>query len=262
LEIAAAAVRTACLNERFEFVHLNGSGYGDAIALPTEDQARRCVAHWRQDTDASPPAVDSLCPGVPRLLFPTLALGIYLPFQVYDALRPRNTWLGDRLLMALEEEGVALEEIPDAYYNRSLDSGANSWRLAAAQLELLKHAEQACDVKPSAFMVRRMYRERLFWDFDHAAPPTISWLLQDLIRLTWPDDAPLRAQAEAALAGPDPCMLAPYPWQAPIGRMVREQLELDWVGPDTLYSWYGDSLTEGDYLIRYVAERRALRAAL
>jgi hypothetical protein len=260
LDIAAAAVSVPQLNERCEFVHLNCSGYGEKVEQPTEDQVRRCVAHWRQNTESSPPAVDVLCAHQPRLTFPTVALGIYLPFQVFDPLRPANTWLGDRVLIAVDEKGVPADEIPETYYDLSCEMAPKLWRLGGAQIMLLRQAEQACDVKPSAFMSVEMYQRRLFWDFDHAAPPMIGWLLGELVRQAWPADRVLQRAVREQLTDPAFALPTHHPWQVPIARVVREQLDLDWIAPDALYEWHGKPISEDEYLKIYVADRRRIRA--
>ncbi len=258
LEVAAAAVGLRALSDRFEFVHLNGLGYGDGIERPTDDQAARCVAHWRQATSASPEAVDALRLGVPLVTFPTTALGVYLPFQVYDPLRPSRTWMGDRVLIELEEQGLPLAEIPAAYDELSRKRLTSPWRIRAAQLQLLQAQEAGCDVKPSEFMGREMFRRRLFWDFDHAAPPMIGWLLGELLRQSFPDDRRLAALSEQLRRSELP-VVDTHPWHVPIPRAMRDYLDLKWVAHDATYVFDGRRYSEDQYLIAYAAERRAAR---
>ena len=195
-----------------------------------------------------------------KVTFPTTALGVYLPFQVYDAMRPGRTWHGDRVLMTLEEEHVPLADIPQAYEVLSKKLLPSPWRLRAAQLRLLEGQEAECDVKPSGFMGREMFRRRLFWDFDHAAPPMIGWLLGELLRLSFPDDPPLKALAEHLLtAGLESTNT--HPWHVPIPRAMRDYLDLTWVSEDDRYLYDGRLFTEDEYLVAYAAERRAVRVA-
>lgn len=261
LEIAAAAVCITTLTDRFEFVHLNCGGYGDAVEAPTPQQASRAVLHWRQSTSASPPGVDALNLPVKRLTFPTTALGVYLPFQVYDPLRPGRTWHGDRVLMDLEEQEAPLPEIAAAYEERSRKALPSPWRLRSAQLRLLEGQEAQCDVKPSAFMGREMFRRRLFWDFDHAAPPMIGWLLGELLRQSFAGDRPLTALAHHLItAGLE--VTNTHPWHVPIPRAMREYLDLNWVSDDDRYLYDGRLFTEDEYLIAYATQRRAVRRGL
>lgn len=261
LEITAAAVSITTLNDRFEFVHLNCLGYGDRVVLPTPDQSSRAILHWRQSTAASPSEVDALARSLRRVTFPTSALGVYLPFQVYDALRPGRTWHGDRVLMTVEEQGVSLADIPAAYEDLSRAQLPSPWRLRAAQLRLLEGQEAECDVKPSAFMGREMFKRRLFWDFDHAAPPMIGWLLGELLRRSFDGDRPLTALAEHLMhAGAD--MTNAHPWHVPIPRAMREYLDLKWVTEEDRYLYDGQLYTEDEYLVAYATERRAARDRL
>jgi hypothetical protein len=259
LEVVAMAYRLQSLAGQLEFVHLNCGGFGDGVILPTEDQLRRCIAYWRQDTDASPLEVDRLCAGIRRVTFPSVALGVYLPFQVFDPLRVGHTWMGDRILIQLEESGLPIDEIPAAYVKLSHERLPHLFRLAQAQMLMMEHGEEFCDIHPSRFVHMEMLRRRLFWDYDHAASPMIAWLLSQLLKATWPDDLQLCAIADYCLQAPEGELNAPHPWQAPVPAAAAERLGLDWVKGDSRYLWCGEMLSEDEYLRLYAAERRAAR---
>lgn len=255
--LAQMLQRHADVAAQYEIVYLS-----DYAVIPTDHPihdpgflATRTDAVWQTASGCQPPAFLAGLPADCRQIrFPTLWLKLLWPTYAVD---PRNQpepefpWgrypYGDRLVMKLLREGVALDDLPKRYIETDLNKIVNLDRFTEMTLAELRFNDAQSDVAITPFIESSFRQRRLFGTVNH---PTFlilqriySGVVDTLLRRTGAvaDEEP--ADADDVLGEEE----------TPLHPQIIRHFGLTWAAPGMRWRYRSAFLTLEEYLQAYGA---------
>lgn len=249
------------VTERFEITYL--ANFGERPAdhpIHNPDFLATCdIVIWQTAFGCTPPDFLSALPAACRQIrFPTLTLKFLWPLHMSD---PRNApepgfpygryAYGDRLLMRLMQQGVAVEDLARRYIETDINKMVNLDRLGEMSFEELQNNDRQSDIAIAAYTEATFRRRRLFHTINHPAFDSLYHLYQAL------ESALLGEPVREGIILPFNAKDALSDAQIPIHPQIVSHFKLSWISPVTKWRYNSSLLTLEEY-IRAYGEFRAI----
>lgn len=226
---------------------------------------RRVVAYWEQiDARTEFAHRDDLRSRIPKnasvCRFPsTYSLALW-PFTGIDARNipelprfpfGRFPW-SDSVAASIAKLGLADDEIYPAYLKLTAEKMPDLDNRLECDILRWRARDELCDVKFGDFILANFRHRRLFWTWGHLAAPITIFTAQKLYEFSGSQLGGDRLQFEQSLTEFERAFNGSDDEQAPLHALVAEHFKLTYFDRDMKYRFYSTSVTEEEYIRRYV----------
>jgi len=256
--LAGALSQTAGIAEQFEIVYLSDYAGGPPPDHPVHqpDFFSTCaVVIWQTASACKPPEFLARLPAACRQIrYPTLWLKLLWPTYAVD---PRNQpekdfpWgrypYGDRLVMRLLDQGVALADLAKRYVETDLNTVVNLERFSTMALAELRFNDQQSDIAITPFIEANFRRQKLFGTVNHPTYLVLTQIYRGVVSQLLG-----RPAAEGTALPPNATALLGAQ-ETPLHPQIIDYFKLEWTFPGMKWLYHSAFLTLDEYLPAYGA---------